>query len=59
MADSASRAEADVAVADAGLAGLVAALRWAGSMYAERWSGYMDGAVRSGESSAPAVLEPL
>jgi monoamine oxidase len=37
----------------------VGPLHWAGSEYAERWSGYMDGAVRSGESTAAAVLEAL
>lgn len=31
-------------------------LEWAGAEYAERWSGYMDGAVRSGEAAAAAVL---
>jgi monoamine oxidase len=31
-------------------------LHWAGAEYAERWSGYMDGAVRSGEAAAAAVL---
>ena len=31
-------------------------LHWAGAEYAERWSGYMDGAVRSGEGAAAAIL---
>jgi monoamine oxidase len=31
-------------------------LHWAGAEHAERWSGYMDGAVRSGEGAARAVL---
>ncbi len=34
-------------------------LHWAGSEYATVWNGYMDGAVRSGEQSARAVLETL
>jgi monoamine oxidase len=34
----------------------VGPLHWAGAEYAERWSGYMDGAVRSGEAAAAAVL---
>jgi monoamine oxidase len=34
-------------------------LHWAGAEAAERWSGYMDGAVRSGESTAAAVLTQL
>jgi monoamine oxidase len=34
----------------------VGPLHWAGAEYAERWSGYMDGAVRSGEQAAAAVL---
>src|SRR6476659_1393262 len=34
----------------------VGPLHWAGAEYAERWSGYMDGAVRSGEGSAAAIL---
>jgi monoamine oxidase len=34
----------------------VGPLHWAGAEYAERWSGYMDGAVRSGEGAAQAVL---
>ena len=31
-------------------------LHWAGAEYAERWSGYMEGAVRSGEAAAAAIL---
>jgi monoamine oxidase len=34
-------------------------LHWAGAEYATVWNGYMDGAVRSGEASASAVLERL
>lgn len=34
-------------------------LHWAGAEVAEVWSGYMDGAVRSGESSARDVLAVL
>lgn len=34
-------------------------LHWAGAEVAERWSGYMDGAVRSGETAAGAVLTAL
>jgi monoamine oxidase len=34
-------------------------LHWAGAEYAERWSGYMDGAVRSGEEAAAAVLAAI
>jgi monoamine oxidase len=34
-------------------------LHWAGAETAERWSGYMDGAVRSGESAARDVLGAL
>jgi monoamine oxidase len=32
-------------------------LHWAGAEYAQVWNGYMDGALRSGESAAAAVLE--
>jgi monoamine oxidase len=31
-------------------------LHWAGAEYAQVWNGYMDGAVRSGEAGAAAVL---
>jgi monoamine oxidase len=34
-------------------------LHWAGAEYATVWNGYMDGAVRSGEQAARAVLERL
>jgi monoamine oxidase len=34
-------------------------LHWAGAEHATRWSGYMDGAVRSGEAAAQAVLHSL
>jgi monoamine oxidase len=34
-------------------------LHWAGAEYATVWNGYMDGAVRSGEHAARAVLEAL
>ena len=34
-------------------------LHWAGAEYATVWNGYMDGAVRSGEAAAAAVLERL
>jgi monoamine oxidase len=34
-------------------------IHWAGAEVAEVWSGYMDGAVRSGESAAAAVLAEL
>jgi monoamine oxidase len=34
-------------------------LHWAGAEYATVWNGYMDGAVRSGEAAAGAVLERL
>jgi monoamine oxidase len=37
----------------------VGRLHWAGSETATRWSGYMDGAVRSGERAAAAVLGQL
>jgi monoamine oxidase len=32
-------------------------VRWAGAEHANHWNGYMDGAVRSGEAAARAVLE--
>jgi monoamine oxidase len=34
-------------------------LHWAGAEYATVWNGYMDGAVRSGESAARELLEVL
>ena len=34
-------------------------LHWAGAEYARVWNGYMDGAVRSGEATAAAVLDSL
>ena len=34
-------------------------LHWAGTECATVWNGYMDGAVRSGEESARAVLDRL
>lgn len=34
-------------------------IHWAGAETATRWNGYMDGAVRSGESAASAVLAQL
>ncbi len=34
----------------------VGPIRWAGAEYATRWMGYMDGAVRSGEEQAAAIL---
>ena len=34
-------------------------LHWAGAEYATVWNGYMDGAVRSGESAAREALERL
>ena len=37
----------------------VGPLHWAGAEYAQRWMGYMDGAVRSGEEQAAAVLAEL
>jgi monoamine oxidase len=37
----------------------VGRLHWAGAETATRWSGYMDGAVRSGEAAASAVLRQL
>jgi monoamine oxidase len=37
----------------------IGALHWAGAEYAAIWSGYMDGAVRSGEEAAAAVLALL
>lgn len=37
----------------------VGAIHWAGAEYATRWNGYMEGAVRSGEDTANAVLATL
>jgi monoamine oxidase len=37
----------------------VGRLHWAGAETATKWNGYMDGAVRSGESAARAVLAQL
>jgi len=34
-------------------------LHWAGAEYAQVWSGYMDGAVRSGDAAAAAVVKAL
>jgi monoamine oxidase len=34
-------------------------LHWAGAEYATVWNGYMDGAVRAGETTAREVLERL
>jgi monoamine oxidase len=34
-------------------------LHWAGAEYAQVWNGYMDGAVRSGDSAAAQVVEAL
>ena len=34
-------------------------LHWAGAEYASVWNGYMDGAVRSGETAARELLEKL
>lgn len=34
-------------------------VHWAGAEYATTWSGYMDGALRSGEAAAEAVLASL
>ena len=34
-------------------------IHWAGAETATRWSGYMDGAIRSGDSAAEAVLAEL
>jgi monoamine oxidase len=34
-------------------------IHWAGAEYAQVWNGYMDGAVRSGETTASRVLELL
>ena len=36
----------------------VGPLHWAGAEIADRWSGYMDGAVRSGERAAAAIVSP-
>jgi monoamine oxidase len=37
----------------------VGRIHWAGAETATTWNGYMDGAVRSGEGTARAVLEQL
>ena len=37
----------------------IGALHWAGAEYAQVWSGYMDGAVRSGDAAAAAVVKAL
>lgn len=37
----------------------VGRIHWAGAETATTWNGYMDGAVRSGETAATAVLEQL
>jgi len=37
----------------------VGRIHWAGAETATTWNGYMDGAVRSGEAAAAAVLEQL
>jgi monoamine oxidase len=37
----------------------VGPIHWAGAEYAEHWMGYMDGAVRSGEAQAAAVVAGL
>jgi monoamine oxidase len=37
----------------------VGRIHWAGAETATTWNGYMDGAVRSGEAAAQAVLEQL
>lgn len=37
----------------------VGPLHWAGAEHATRWSGYMDGAIRSGEAAAAAILAAL
>ena len=34
-------------------------IHWAGAEYAHVWNGYMDGAVRSGETTASRILELL
>ncbi|MET0614022.1 MAG: FAD-dependent oxidoreductase [Thermoleophilaceae bacterium] len=34
-------------------------LHWAGAEYAQVWSGYMDGAVRSGDTAAAAVIKAV
>lgn len=35
----------------------VGTIHWAGAEYAEEWNGYMEGAVRSGTSTATSILE--
>jgi monoamine oxidase len=37
----------------------VGPIHWAGAEYATVWNGYMDGAVRSGQSAAAAALERM
>jgi monoamine oxidase len=37
----------------------VGPVHWAGAEYSEQWMGYMDGAVRSGEAQAAAVVAAL
>jgi monoamine oxidase len=37
----------------------VGPIHWAGAETATVWSGYMDGAVRSGDSAAAAVADSL
>ena len=37
----------------------IGTLHWAGAEYAQVWSGYMDGAVRSGDAAAAAVVKAL
>lgn len=36
----------------------IGAIHWAGAEYAEEWNGYMEGAVRSGTSTAAGILDP-
>jgi monoamine oxidase len=43
----------------AALRASVGRIHWAGAETATTWNGYMDGAVRSGEAAAAAVLEQL
>ena len=37
----------------------VGPIHWAGAEYATTWSGYMDGALRSGETAAAEALAAL
>jgi monoamine oxidase len=37
----------------------IGALHWAGAEYAQVWNGYMDGAVRSGDAAAAAVVKAM